>query len=516
MPFLLKPSAPDLSVGSMLSQATRPPNDHGYHNALTPFFDKRMEVLSWIFMGFLSSKICEGSSPVLASTLASVALIGCGFFLDRLLFVSQKPPILQPADLHLPNRSEACLQTANAAECREIIKSGTPPGASKNTLSALEARARPNQRLNLAFGIESCFTSSDENSCKNFRTQVEKLLYVEESEWVNFASTARQATKEALDVDGDTVSLFHVVQLLTLKTMLRVLWPDREPKQSTNEQISSLAREVNLQWLRSKEHGADENPPWSFEKQTSLKDAIKSVFPDWDEADSKQNPCNLILPGYETMWRVVLRCFIEVKARNHCQADAWRFALRRFSRNPTKQQLELPMFRPSTEVAAVHITKEALRLYPPTRRIYREYCNNDNQKINVSADIEAMQRDLTIWEDQPNAFVPERWIGLEEGHDTGYMPFGASPNNCPAKRYKNVPMPFGPSMVALLVGILVEATWVAWDIDGKLQDGGRPLDTDREAYSEAMLTRSQSSEDEVSEEEIIWCFRRQLCRSNEC
>ena len=40
------------------------------------------------------------------------------------------------------------------------------------------------------------------------------------------------------------------------------------------------------------------------------------LFPDWDKS-SKENPLNLILPGYETLWRVVLRCFIEVTARSH-------------------------------------------------------------------------------------------------------------------------------------------------------------------------------------------------------
>jgi hypothetical protein len=389
----------------------------------------------------------------------------------------------------MEHRPEVCFGTANATECREIIKNGTPPAAPKNALSALEARARPNQRLKLAFGIKSCFTSSDEKSCKGFRTQVEKLLYVKESEWANFAATARETAKEALDVQGDTISLFRVVQLLTLKTMMRVLWPDREPKQSTNEQISTLAHEVNLQWLRSKEYSADDNPSWLFDKQTSLKDAIKAVFPDWDETDSEQNPCNFILPGYETMWRVVLRCFVEVKARNHHQVVSWKRAMDSFSKKPTKHQLEAPMVRYATKVAAVHIAKEALRLYPPSRRIYRDYRSDDGQKTNVSADIEAMQRDSSIWQNQPLVFIPERWIGLEEGHDSGYMPFGASPFNYPAKRYKNVSMPFGPSMVALLVGILVEATNLRWIIRGDFAERRCPLDTDREAYSAAVLRR---------------------------
>jgi hypothetical protein len=480
-------------VGFILSRATRTLKDHGYHNALATLFDKRMELLGWIFMSFLSAKMCAESTPTLAFIVSFIALIGCGILLDGLLFTPQKPLSSPSKCLHSDDPMkvppEAHFLTADAAECREIIKSGTPPTASKNTLSALEARARPNQRLKLAYDIESCFTSSDGLSCKNFRAQVEKLLYVEEREWVNFAVTARAIADEALDVSEDTTSLFRVVQLLTLKTMITVLWPDRDPKQSTNEQISTLAHEVNLQWLRSKETDADVNPSWLFDKQISLKDAVKAVFPDWDEADSEQSPCNLILPGYETMWRVVLRCFVELRGRGHHRSDSWTFAMLYFLRNPTKQQLEAPTPHCSTKVAAVHVVKEALRLYPPTRRIYREHRSDNGQKTNVAADIEAMQRDPTIWQSKPDVFSPERWIGVEAGYDIGYMPFGASPFNCPAKRHKNVAMPFGPSMIALLVGALYEATMFKWHIRGAFPKRDRPLDTDREAYSTAILRR---------------------------
>jgi hypothetical protein len=414
MSSLLKLLLAALLIGFILSRAIRPLNDHGYHNALATLSDKRMKLFGWIFMGFLSAKMCGESTPTLAFIVSSIALTGCGILLDGLLFTPQEPLsppskcLLFDDPMKIP--PEAHLGTADAAECREIIKSGTPPTASKNTLSAFEARARPNQRLKLAFGIESCFTSSDGKSCKNFRTQVEKLLYVEESEWVNFAAVARITAKEALDVEGDTTSLFRVVQLVTLKTMMRVLWPDRDPKQCTNEQISTLTHEVNLQWLRSKEHNADDDPSWLFDKQTSLKNAVKAVLPDWDEADSDQNPCSLIFPGYENMWRVLLHCFVGIRVHYHRHAVSWGLALSCFSETPTKEQLETLMVEFSTKVAAIHVVKEALRLYPPTRRIYREYRNENCQKTNVSADVEAVQRDPAIWQDQPNRFVPKRWI----------------------------------------------------------------------------------------------------------
>ncbi|KAH0367395.1 hypothetical protein KCU65_g4772, partial [Aureobasidium melanogenum] len=472
--------------GVLLSETLRLLDHYGYQTDLFNPVENSLILVTCILMGFFAGEIWEESSPLLASIASSVAFASCGVLFDELFRSTQRSPILQT------EHQDSCFRTADAAECREIIKSETVPTASKNTLSALEARARPNQRLKLAFGIDSCFTSSDERSCKSFRSSVEKLLYVDEKEWVNFAATARETAKEALDGSNrDTASLFGVVQLLTLNTMMRVLWPGRDPKQSTNEQIATLAHEVNLQWLCSKECTNSDNPSWLFDQQESLKDAVKAVFPDWDEENSNENPCNLILPGYETMWRVVLRCFVEIKTRDHRQAYHWNWVLRDFLKEPTKQQLEaehVSLFY--GRVAAIHVAKEALRLYPPTRRIYREHRDASDQKTNVSADIEAMQRDPNTWGEQPNVFRPERWVGKQDGYDEGYLPFGASPFNCPAKRWRNVPMRFGVSMIALLVGALLETT-VKWDVQGDFPEKDWPLDTAREAYSAAVLRRTR-------------------------
>lgn len=418
-----------LLEGIVLSEAVRLFNEYGYHNDLFKLLKNRVKLMAYILLSFFASSVWEESSPVLASIASCIAFAACGVLLDGLFRSTQVSPILQS------EHQNVCFRTANIAECRELIRSGTGPTASKNTLSALDARARPNLRVKLAFGIDSYFTSSDERSRKKFRASVEKLLSVDEEEWVNFANTARETAKEALDSGkGDTASLSSVVQLVTLKTMMRVLWPGRDLKQSTNEQIATLAHEVNLQWLRSKEANSNDDPSWLFDRQTSLRDAVKGVFPDWNEDDSNKDPCNLILPGYETMWRVVLRCFIEVKARNQHDAMLWDYALWKFLRQPTKQVLERPLVEIQKRLAAIHVAKEALRLYPPTRRIYREHRSTDGQSTTVSADIEAMQRDPSTWRNQPNIFNPERWIGIEEGYDRGYMPFGASPFSYPAKR----------------------------------------------------------------------------------
>ncbi|KAI5196234.1 hypothetical protein E4T39_07860 [Aureobasidium subglaciale] len=442
--------------------------------------DDHVALFVFVCLNLWLSNACAEPYPNIAFLMSGGTFSGCGLLLGQLLLSAIRcgRSVAGRYTLTCISRRKS-FQTADASECREIIRSGTPSGASKNILPSLEARARPNQRLKLAFGIDTCFTSAS----------FEKLLYVPEVRWFDFAETACRATKHALNIEGNAADLSSVVQLLTLKTMREVLWPDRDPEQTTDQQISTLAHEVNMQWLRSKGSDDGDDPLWLFDKQTSLKNAVKAIFPDWDETDSKSNPCNLILPGYETMWRVVLRCYLEIKARDHSYSDIWTMVLWDFAKQPTKDQLQKPIKTGcrAVSIAAIHIAKEALRLYPPTRRIYREHRNARGQKTNVSADIEAMQRDPAIWKDQPNVFLPERWIGVEFGYDEGYMPFGASPFNCPAKRSKNVPMPFGLSMIALLVGALLEVTEGAWKVYGEFPDREQPLDTDREAYSTVVL-----------------------------
>jgi hypothetical protein len=76
MSSLFKSLLTALLVGFILSRAARVVNDHGYRNGLATLFDKRMELLGWISMGFLSTKMCAESTPTLALIVASIALAG--------------------------------------------------------------------------------------------------------------------------------------------------------------------------------------------------------------------------------------------------------------------------------------------------------------------------------------------------------------------------------------------------------------------------------------------------------
>ena len=67
------------------------------------------------------------------------------------------------------------------------------------------------------------------------------------------------------------------------------------------------------------------------------------------------------------MWRVALFCFIEITFR-HSARIQWTQILADFLTDPTKARFE----ERGRGVSVADIVNEALRLYPPTKRVYRK------------------------------------------------------------------------------------------------------------------------------------------------
>ncbi|PPJ59800.1 hypothetical protein CBER1_04343 [Cercospora berteroae] len=387
------------------------------------------------------------------------------------------------------------IKSQTPAECAKIIAGRTFQGQGhhiKNSLGAYAARACPNQRLVKAFGIENSFIVTEKQASEDFRGVVEQKIQANAPEWVDFAAVARSIALEQVSGEEESRNLFEVVQMLSIKMVRKVIWGVGEEAEGIDDQLCVLAREVNKQWLKSKKYddaflqAGDE-----VEMPEELKKALMEVF-DWDGEDRKANPLNFILPGYETIWRVVLRCFIELSARYHSNSSVWVKAFKEFLDNPTPKQLKHRMGVNGDEISALMVSKEILRLYPPTRRVYRRFEDENGEAYSIAADIESMQRDASVWEGDPLTFRPERWIDIS-GEDEKWLPFGAKPFRCPAKQSLNVYIPFGVSMIAVLTGALLEATENRWEYSGEaLPDVGIPLDTDREAYREAELRKIKS------------------------
>lgn len=119
--------------------------------------------------------------------------------------------------------------------------------------------------------------------------------------------------------------------------------------------------------------------------------------------------------------------------------------------------------------------QEALRLYPPTKRIYRAA-----DAPRVAADVESLHHDERIWGPDALEFRPGRFTALTQDQCDAYMPFGVGKNACPAANG------FGRRMIASLVAVLFNrlgssesGARVWFGNDGLEGDARAPLPTGR-------------------------------------
>jgi hypothetical protein len=239
------------------------------------------------------------------------------------------------------------------------------------------------------------------------------------------------------------------------------------------------------------------------------------VNPTVDPKVPEKNPMNLLLPAYETMWRVVMRCFLEVRHRNAPNGPKWTETLLRYllelqtsNFNPSEAFHRENEIESETEINIVRpaeIVKEALRLYPPTRRVHRTF-----DGVPLSADIETCQRFELLGDDDPLTFRPERWQNIYVGErqdlydqkeadykilkkklklaeeKVGYMPFALY---C-ASDHANT-RDFASKMIALLVAVLCDRLGDDWELEesGSLPPTGTPLGSGRVDYEELRLKR---------------------------
>ena len=399
----------------------------------------------------------------------------------------------------------------------------------RNVLPGVSSRSLPNKRLREAFGVDNSFTTLDEKYCQRFRNSAERKLSLTPETWEDVGRKALLLVEHRL-VDAPAVSLVEIVQLLSLKVVLFVLF-DIDPLNVDDEGSAVVAKEINRLWLGSKGH--TEGSSLALVDEGKLARALRTVVPDmpqgflftyavpmyrslqgltrrvlptvWHgmlppvEVTSRTNPLNLILPAYETLWRVVLRCFVEVAFRGEADSPHWRQIVTAFVTGPSLVALR-NKWRP-TGVSAEHIVNEALRLYPPTRRIYRRFQLPEESSQDVAADLEECHRRQDIWGEDSLKFKPSRWKNIKTDAEdrekmpyAAFMPFGVKRFLCPATK------DFGPRMIAVLVGALVtkiqSPKWklVAGDASDAPIYSDEPLNSGRHAFWSYQLVRQETGE----------------------
>ncbi|SMR52634.1 unnamed protein product [Zymoseptoria tritici ST99CH_3D1] len=403
--------------------------------------------------------------------------------------------------LQLSLRQDKVILT-DSAGCRNIIQAKVVqrPGSEaqlKNLIPPFESRAKPNKRLVHAFGINNCFTTAEPQRCTTFRLEATRLIRLRGPEWKELSQTVLQVVKHSVPLQTQAKSnLFNLMQIVTMKSILGPLCGFDSSRSDVDGELQTLAKEINRQWLDSKEGLEKET---EFANQPKLKSALKAIAPTWDGLDDTHNPLNFILPGYETLWRVVLRGFLEVMYRaNERDSANWRHALEDFALNPTLAQLD-KVHTDYGKVSTCMIVEETLRLYPPTRRIYRTFKVAEDEEFEAAADIEGLHRSAAAWGNDALFFNPSRWA--DKVNDTNFrndnfMPFGTKPFTCVAKtglvnEAREKCLPFGVSIIAILLGCFSAEVPAGMTPGGGGADGtwstDQPLKTGREDYRDVMI-----------------------------
>ena len=365
----------------------------------------------------------------------------------------------------------------------------------------MTSRAVPNQRLVTAFDIDNAFTTEDDSYAKAFKKMAIRKIELDESDWRRIASLAHMLVIEGVpspDEGPKCIRIDKMVQSVSLKIALHVLFR-LDPTELDNHVIEELAFGINELWSLSKtshNHSEKQHSVMMTQKM-KLQGALTKIFPDFGpQSSARDNPLNFIIPAYETLWRVVFFCFVEISFRASFSADAagWRKTLAEFLNNPSQGSFEGPDF-PATDktVSTQDIVNEALRLYTPTRRIHRRYhFKNAPKSVVLTADLEALHRDAVIWGDQPLKYDPSRWQDLGEEAPKAFMPFGNMPFLCPAQKE------FGPRIIGVLVAAFaIHINSTEWKLqfsknagsDMKTLEGNEQLDTDRKAYDAWFIYR---------------------------
>ncbi|KAL1999206.1 hypothetical protein VTN02DRAFT_4883 [Thermoascus thermophilus] len=359
---------------------------------------------------------------------------------------------------------------ADPGLCRQLIAAESLAGKGRNLLRPQVSRAVANRRLVAAFGIDNAFTDTDEAYVRRFVREAQARISLTGEQWREMSALAQDAAR------GWAVCL---------RVVLRILFGIEKDAAASDDRLVRLAEAINRAWIASK------TPEGSrYGDDRALQDALSAVFPDARILEPRENPLNLILPAFETLWRIVLRTVVEVRFTTGRAHPEWQDILVAFAADPTKGQFER---RAATGkgVSAESIVSEALRLYPPTRRVHRAFRWTATDQIIVAADIEACHTARETWGPDALAFNPARFARLTRAQKDAFMPFGAAPFTCPAKPV------FGPRIVGLLAGTLLRELAGDWTLQSdnaevmECLDSGERLCLEREAYEDVFLVRAR-------------------------
>ena len=289
-------------------------------------------------------------------------------------------------------------------------------------------RHKPNHWLIHTLSIVNPFTIPSTSLLNDFKNEVKNTLahWINDKHYVNLIGTVRNCV-EYRRASASQICLSKFVKQVTLDSFLsgilniRVdeqflieipdliiyLWKHRDDQEAHHR----------LQTLISSQSDTFSQSKFWKQIQTILSNHSNTISTiATNEFDEKiHNPLNIIVPGWETMWRVVFYSLLEL-LRHRELLDELRIQLN----NPSVSYKNCQLLE--------RIIKEILRLYPPTKNIYRY---NEKTNENVCIQVQAIHRNEKIWGANALEFYPDRFKQkLTDKQKDAYLPFSIS---CPAR-----------------------------------------------------------------------------------
>ncbi|TLD33560.1 hypothetical protein PspLS_01261 [Pyricularia sp. CBS 133598] len=253
----------------------------------------------------------------------------------------------------------------------------------------LALRAIPNQRLADAFGIHNSFTTFDRKVHMNFlKRSSEGVRKAGNQNWLQLFDHACRIVAGYSDVLGkswDDILLAPMVRKVCLRIVMQHLFDTAVEGTSLDHEYQTVTDQINLQWIASKQSHRENQARRSSELERVLRSIMNHSPLPSEEAEPVQ-VLELLLPAYETLWRVVVLAFIDFVHRRGAQDDVRRFQLCVTTHIGSGNEQEQEVLK---------VAMERLRLYPSTKRVYRAVNASSNTDQfsccgnTISADIEA-------------------------------------------------------------------------------------------------------------------------------
>lgn len=339
----------------------------------------------------------------------------------------------------------------------------SPPLTTKTSM--LEARAVANIRLVHAFGLNtSTFTSASTEVHQFFRKNVAARMKTINSidEWKDVGDYVLRICGEFLHDNQPNEPVEYnfdeFIQVIVFKTVLftffRVQSTSNESSPTVNfAEVCHVTNGINKLWIVSKSPGFQKTPNLDLVR-------INHFLREWIEPDPDnpftESPLEIIIPAYETMWRLVAHAYARVKLNPEYSST---FVA--FSDNPTMVQFKASG-KNNSSASVENIIHETLRLYPPTKRIKRALPLSWTRRLFasigfrcfaereiISANIEDLHTS-SVWDPlHAHEFDALRHRNVTEEQKQSFLPFGYGPLKC-------IAMEFAPRYCATILGSLLK------------------------------------------------------------